>query len=89
MREPRRAHLLQEDDDPLEHLGALLLQAKKRARRAHKHFGLPVGHVVVKAAALQEPLDGLLVRGEVVVGPRELRDHFVPAGWDVRFWNIA
>lgn len=53
--------LLEEEDDPLDHLGPLLLQAEQGARRADEDLGLAVGHVVVESAALQEPLDCVLI----------------------------
>lgn len=53
--------LLEEEDDPLDHLSPLLLQAEQGARRADEDLGLSVGHVVVESTALQEPLDRVLV----------------------------
>lgn len=53
--------LLEEEDDPLDHLGPLLLQAEEGARRADEDLGLAVGHIVVKATALQEPGHRVLI----------------------------
>lgn len=64
--------LLEEEDDSLDHLGPLLLQAEQGARRADEDLGLAVGHVVVKSTALQEPLHRVLIGAQVVIGPREL-----------------
>lgn len=72
-------HLLQEEDDPLHHVGPLLLQAEERAWRPDEDLGFAIGRVLAEAAAFQELLHGLFVRGQVVVWPRELGDHFVPA----------
>lgn len=58
---PPHSHLLQEEDDPLDHFGSLLLQAEEGAWRSDEDLGLAVGHVVVESAPLQEPLHGVLV----------------------------
>lgn len=71
-------YLLQKQDDPHEHLRAELFQREERAGRPDEDFGLPVSHVVLKAALLDQLPDGLFVRREVVVGPGEFRDHLVP-----------
>lgn len=53
--------LLEEEDDSLDHLGPLLLQAEQGVRRADEDLGLAVGHVVVNSTALQEPLHRVLI----------------------------
>lgn len=53
--------LLEEEDDPLDHLSPLLLQAEQGARRADKDLGLAVGHIVVESTALHEPLHRVLI----------------------------
>lgn len=53
--------LLEEEDNSLDHLGPLLLQAEQGARRADEDLGLAVGHIVVKSTALQEPLHRVLI----------------------------
>lgn len=53
--------LLEEEDDSLDHVGPLLLQAEEGARRADEDLGLAVGRVAVEAAALHEPAHRLLV----------------------------
>lgn len=65
-------HLLEEEDDPLDHFGPLLLQAEQGARRADEDFGFAVRHVVFKPAAMQQLLHGVFVRRQVVVRPGEL-----------------
>lgn len=55
------SHLLQEEDDPLDHFGSLLLQAEEGTRHSDEDLGLAVGHVVVESTPLQEPLHGILV----------------------------
>lgn len=83
--------LLKEEDYSPNHFVPLLLQAEECAWRADEHLGLAVGHVVLEAAALHQPLHCLFVRREVVIGPRELRDHLVPEGakWRQRGSNIS
>lgn len=76
--------LLKEEDYSPNHFVPLLLQAEECAWRADEHLGLAVGHVVLEAAALHQPLHCLFVRREVVIGPRELRDHLVPEGVEWR-----
>ena len=83
--------LLKEEDYSPNHFVPLLLKAEEGARRADEHLGLAVGHVVLEAAALHQPLHCLFVRRKVVIGPRELRDHLVPEGaeWRQRGSNIS
>lgn len=66
------SHLLEEEDNPLDHFHPLLLQAEERAWRADEDLGLAEGRIVVKATPLQELLHRLGVGWEVVVRPREL-----------------
>lgn len=86
-----QTYLLEEEDDSLDHLRPLLLQAEEGARRADEDLGLAVGDVVVEAAALHEPLHRVFVWRQVVVRPRELGDHLVPAGgtkWSFQFVKL-
>ena len=76
--------LLKEENDSPNHFGPLLLQAEEGAWRADEHLRLAVRHVLLEAAALQQLLYRLFFRWEVVIGPRELRDHLVPEGVEWR-----
>lgn len=71
-------YLLQEEDDPHEHLGVQFLQGEESSRRADEDLGLAVSDVVLKAVTLDELLHSIFVRREVVVRPSEFRDHLVP-----------
>lgn len=66
------SHLLEEEDNSLDHFGSLLLQAEEGTWSADEDLGFAVGHVVVKSAPLQEPLHCIFVRWQVVVWPRKL-----------------
>lgn len=55
------SHLLEEEDDPLDHFGSLLLQVEEGARCPDEDLGLAVGHIVVKSTPLQEPLHCVFV----------------------------
>lgn len=56
-----KLYLLQEEDDPDEHLGVQLLQGEQGPWRADEEFGLAIGHVVLEAVDLNELLHSVLV----------------------------
>ena len=68
----RWSHLLEEEDDPLDHFHPLLLQAEERTWSADEDLGFAVGRVVVESTPLHELLHGLFVGGQVMVWPRKL-----------------
>lgn len=72
------SHLLQKEDNPLHHLGSLLLQAEDGTWCTDKHLCLAIGHIMLKAAPLEQTFHCLLIRGQVMVRPCELRDHLIP-----------